>query len=107
MRDRGDMESTPAGAREAVEPELDGELRLLREAIMMVATGVSPHVTVAGLRFGDRLVPACVSMAREAGVRVLPVRSSGGRIGFSVEREPPPSSQPSTLVAGRPLPVHP
>ncbi len=101
------MESTPESAGEAVQPELDGELRLLREAILMVATGVSPHVTVAGLRFGDRLVPACAALSREAGVRVLPVRSSGGRIGFSVEREPPPSSQPSTLVAGRPAPAHP
>jgi len=73
----------------------------------MVATGVSPHVTVAGLRFGDRLVPACAVLAREAGVRVLPVRSSGGRLGFSVQLEPPLTSQPPTLVTGRPAHAHP
>jgi len=101
------MEPRPESARETVEPQFDGELRLLREAILMVATGVSPHVTVAGLRFGDRIAAASAAMALEGGVRVSPVRSASGRIGFSVERLQPPASRPSTLVTGRPAPAHP
>lgn len=101
MRDRGGMESTSDATSEALGLELEGELRMLYEAILMVATGVSPRVTVVGLRFGERLAPACTDVAVEAGVRVLPVRSAGGRVAFSVERELPPASQPSNAVAGR------
>jgi hypothetical protein len=101
------MGSTPDAAGYTAERQLDGELRLLREAVLMVATGVSPHVTLAGLRYGERLAAASAAMAVEAGVRVSLVRSASGRIGFSVERLQPPAPQPSTLVTGRPAPAHP
>jgi hypothetical protein len=101
------MERMPDAAGEPVERQLDGELRLLREAVLMVASGVSPHVTLAGLRHGERLASASAAMAAEAGVRVSAVRSASGRVGFSVERLQPPASQPTTLVTGRPAPAHP
>lgn len=56
-----------------VQVQLDRELELIREAIAMVAGGASPRVTVAGLRFGDRLVESARRMATPSGVAVVPL----------------------------------
>ncbi len=89
------MEPTPEAAEDDVGSLLDGELRLLREAIMLVASSATPRVVVAGLRYGDLIVDACIRMADDAGVRVSPIRSAGsGRLGFAIEREAPPAARP-------------
>jgi hypothetical protein len=50
------------------------ELRLVREAIAMVASGASPRVVVAGIRYGDQLYDGCCRLALDAGVRIVPLR---------------------------------
>jgi hypothetical protein len=65
----------------------DREMRLVREAIEMVASGGSRRVILAGIRFGDSLLDPARRMALEAGVRVLPVAHDGdGGVDISVER---------------------
>jgi hypothetical protein len=56
-------------------PTLDHEIRLVREAIAMVASGHSSRVVVASLHFGEQLVEPARQMAREAGVRIVPLWS--------------------------------
>ena len=46
------------------------ELLLAREAIAMVASGASPRVVLAGIRFGDLILEPTRMLAREFGVRV-------------------------------------
>ena len=46
------------------------ELRMVREAIAMVAMGASPRVVLAGIRHGDEILAAAQRLALEAGVRV-------------------------------------
>jgi len=52
---------------------LEKELNLVREAIVMVASGGSPRVTVAGLHFGEALLTTARRLATEAGVRLVPL----------------------------------
>jgi hypothetical protein len=67
---------------------LDRELRLIREAIAMVAAGRTPRVVLAGLRFGEQLAPAAREMAAKAGVRIVPLwRTDESGADLSVERE--------------------
>lgn len=58
-------------------PPWEGEERLVRGAIMMVATSGSPRVMVAGILFGDQIVDRCKRAALEAGVRVISKRAVG------------------------------
>jgi hypothetical protein len=58
-------------------PPWEGEERLVRGAIMMVATSGSPRVMVAGIAFGDQIVDRCKRAALEAGVRVISKRAVG------------------------------
>jgi hypothetical protein len=46
------------------------ELRMVREAIAMVAMGITPRVVLAGIRHGDDILVAARRLALEAGVRV-------------------------------------
>ena len=48
-----------------------GEERLVREAILLVATGAAPRVMVAGLARGEEVLDRCRRPALEAGVRLL------------------------------------
>jgi hypothetical protein len=67
--------------------QADREMRLVREAIDMVASGGSRRVILAGIGFGDSLLDPARRLALEAGVRVLPVRHEGdGGVDISVER---------------------
>jgi hypothetical protein len=98
------MEPTPEVGEDASRPQLEGELRLVREAILLVATNASPRVLVAGLWFGERIADAGGRMADEAGVRLVPVRSAGsGRLGFSIERSLPLVARP--LCGSKPRPA--
>jgi hypothetical protein len=65
---------------------LEREMRLLREAIAMVAGGGAPRVILVGLRFGDTMLDPAQRIALEAGVRVTPMWRSGAGADLSVER---------------------
>ncbi len=75
---------TPADA--ALERQLDGELRLVYEAILLVAAKGAPRVTVAGLRLGEAILDSARRLASDAGVRVEPIWAPGEhRIDIRVE----------------------
>lgn len=57
-------DTAPAAAAE------ERELRMVREAIAMVASGASPRVVLAGMRHGDEILVAARRLALEAGVCV-------------------------------------
>jgi hypothetical protein len=59
-------------AEAAVQRQLDGELRLVQQAILMVASHATPRVLVAGLRLGEAILDPARRMALESGVRVFP-----------------------------------
>jgi hypothetical protein len=63
----------------------EGEERLVREAILMVASDASPRVMVAGIAFGEQIIDRCKRAALEAGVRIVPRRAVGDRIDLVVE----------------------
>lgn len=52
---------------------IDHELNLVREAIAMVASGTSPRVVVASMRFSDLLLDEARALASSAGVHVVPL----------------------------------
>lgn len=56
------------------------ELRMVREAIALVAAGVSTRVVLAGIRHGDQIFDAARRLALESGVRVnaLPQAEDAG-----------------------------
>jgi hypothetical protein len=60
-------------ADDAVRRRLDIELRLVEEAIQMVAAKAAPRVDIAGLRLGDTVLEPARRMADEAGVRIVPL----------------------------------
>jgi hypothetical protein len=53
--------------------QLDGELRLVREAILMVASRGAPRVTVAGLVLGRQVLGPARRLAAAAGVKLVPL----------------------------------
>ena len=65
------------------------ECRLIAEAVRFVASGATPRVTVAGLRFGDALLQEARDLAVRHGVRVVP-RWPADEAGLDVtiERQP-------------------
>jgi hypothetical protein len=56
--------------------KVEQELELVREAIVMVASGGSRRVVVAGLSLSDALIEPAQRMALEAGVRIVPLWSA-------------------------------
>ena len=67
------MGKTPDESNARITRSLEREMNLVREAIAMVAGGGSPRVTVAGLRFGERLLGTARGAAADAGVRLVPL----------------------------------
>lgn len=53
--------------------QLDGELQLVREAILMVASRGAPRVTVAGLSLGRQVLGPARRLAAAAGVQLVPL----------------------------------
>ncbi len=49
---------------------IEHELRLVTEAIAMVASGRAPSVTLAGIRFGDQILAEARREADASGVRI-------------------------------------
>ena len=65
---------------------LDQEIRLIRDAIAMVAGGHAPRVTVASIQFADRLLEPATTWAAEAGVRIVPLwRTDESGLDLTVE----------------------
>jgi len=72
---------------EVVPATLEHEMRLVREAIAMVASGGAPRVVLGGIHFGDRLTDWGRRVAGEAGVLLTPLwRSDDAGPDLSVER---------------------
>lgn len=67
------MDNSANGPVEPVARTLEREARLVHDAIVMVASGRSRRVVVAGIRFGDQLIGPAQTMADEAGVRLVPL----------------------------------
>jgi hypothetical protein len=66
---------------------LEQEMRLIREAIAMVASGASPRVVLAGIRFGETLLDSGRRLALDAGVRLVPLwRADEAGADLAVER---------------------
>ena len=84
------MSSWTGPADDALEVTLDHELRLINEAIMLVATGGAPRTTVVGLRLGDELLGRAREMAAEAGVRLVPLwHADESGVDIAIERIEP------------------
>jgi hypothetical protein len=65
------------------------ELQLIREAIVMVATGKSPRVTLAGIRHAAALLEPAQRLASAAGVDVAPLpRTDPSGTALVVGRQP-------------------
>ncbi len=73
-------------ASEAVAAVLEREMRLVRDAIEMVASGAAPRVTIAGIRFGDSLIELASGWPIAAGVRLTPLwRTDEAGVDLTVE----------------------
>jgi hypothetical protein len=53
--------------------QLDGELRLVHEAILLVAAKGAPRVVVVGLRLGAQVLDPARRLAEASGVRLVPL----------------------------------
>ena len=72
---------------DTVPATLEHEMRLVREAIAMVASGAAPRVVLAGIRFGDPLTDWGRRLAGQAGVLLTPLwRSDEAGTDLSFER---------------------
>jgi hypothetical protein len=81
------MDNSVQGPGEAVARALEREAGLVNDAIAMVASGRSPRVVVGGIRFGDQLIEPATAMAREAGVRLVPLWTTDeAGVDFAIER---------------------
>jgi hypothetical protein len=81
------MEDVRNRIEEVVPAAFDREFQLVREAIVMVASGRSRRVVLAGIRLGDRLFEPGSRLALEAGVRLARLESADGAgVDLAVER---------------------
>jgi hypothetical protein len=83
-----DQDPDPFDAR-LTSSTLEHELRLVDEAIDAVSSGRFPSVTVAGLRFGDELLPRARARAAARGLLVRPLFHSGEHGADLVVERPP------------------
>ncbi len=72
------MERRTAGDA-ALARRLDNELRVVSEAIALVASRHSRRVTVAGLLLGDAVLEPARRLTLDAGVRLVPLWTSDDR----------------------------
>ncbi len=64
---------TQTASDDALRERLDGERRLVEEAVLFVASSGAPRVTVAGLRMGEAILGAARLLAADAGVLIEPL----------------------------------
>jgi hypothetical protein len=67
------MDQPSDRATEVVPATLEKEMRLIREAIALVASGRAPRTVVAGLQLSEALLAPAGQMAAEAGVVLVPL----------------------------------
>jgi hypothetical protein len=67
------MDEVDEQVAQVVPATLAREMRFVREAIAMVASGGAPRVVLAGLHFDETLLDPARRLALEAGVRLVPV----------------------------------
>ena len=65
-----DMNGTKNQPEASVSAGLKAEMDIVEGAILMVAAGHSTRVTLAGLTFGEELLPIADSLAAQRGVQV-------------------------------------
>jgi hypothetical protein len=65
------MDDVEDRVAQVVPATLEHEMRLIREAIAMVASGGAPRVILAGINFGESLLDPARRLALEAGVRLV------------------------------------
>jgi hypothetical protein len=58
---------------DALARQFDGELRLVHEAILMVALKGAPRVVVAGLQLGAQILAPARVLAAASDVRLIPL----------------------------------
>lgn len=77
----------PIRSRRAVERAiLEHEMTLVDGAISLLATGGADRVTLTGLRFAERILPAAQRLARTQRVVVRPLwRPAGGGCDIALE----------------------
>ncbi len=71
------MNNAPGGVEAETRRRLDQERSLVESAIAMVAARGSTRVTVAGIRFGEELLPDAERLTRGKGVKVHPIWGLG------------------------------
>ena len=72
---------------QVVPATLEHEMRLIREAIAMVASGGAPRVILAGINFAETLLDPARRLALEAGVRLVPLwRADEAGADIAIER---------------------
>jgi hypothetical protein len=69
----------PALDTDRIRAGLDHEARLVMEAILLVSSGGSPRVTVAGLHYGEQVLEASRPTADARRVRLVPLWSDDER----------------------------
>jgi hypothetical protein len=68
---------------------IDIELRMLRDAIELVASGASARVTLGGLQFGAQLLPRARGMAARDGLAARALYSTDETAGTDIVIERP------------------
>ncbi len=67
---------TTSEADAALNRQLEGEVRLVHEAILLVSANGAQRVDVAGLRLAHAVLPTVERLAAAYGVRVVPLWST-------------------------------
>ena len=70
------MDRNPDRTADAVPAALEQEMRLINEAVALVASGTTPRAVVAGLLLGDQLLESAQRVADQAGVRLIALWSA-------------------------------
>ena len=65
-----------SSSRRAIARQQERELRMAREAIALVASGVSPRVVIAGIRYGNEILESARRLGLSSGVRVNALRQA-------------------------------
>ena len=86
---------------------LEIELRLVQEAVRMVASGAARRVVLAGLQFANELLGEAGDSALEAGVRLAPLsRPDGTGVDIAVEVVSTASWPRRSVSTGAEEPIH-
>jgi hypothetical protein len=81
---------------------IDIELRMLMDAIELVASGASARVTLGGLQFGAQLLPRARGMAARDGLVARGLYSTDETAGTDIVIERPETPPADARMASRP-----